>query len=102
MKALLVIDMQNGSFTEATPRHDTEGVVSRINKLADYFRQRKDVVIVIQHDGSVHGDFVPGTLPWEVLPQLTMLSGDARIAKTANDCFYKSYLGPFLQERAIK
>ena len=31
--ALLVIDMQAGLFTDETPRHEAEGVVSRINAL---------------------------------------------------------------------
>ncbi len=37
-KALLVIDMQKGSFTALTPRHDTDGVVQRINLMAEAFR----------------------------------------------------------------
>ena len=102
MKALLVIDMQNGSFTEATPRHDTGGVVARINQLAHFLRRQQDAVAVIQHDGSKQGDFVPGSAPWEVLPGLEILPGDARIGKTANDCFYESRLGPFLQEKGIR
>lgn len=35
MKALLIIDMQQGSFTPAAPRHDAEGVVNRINLLSE-------------------------------------------------------------------
>ena len=38
-KALLVIDMQKGSFTSETPRFDTNGVVKRINELAEMFRE---------------------------------------------------------------
>ncbi|MDP4679751.1 MAG: hypothetical protein NWS46_05220 [Cyclobacteriaceae bacterium] len=37
-KVLLVIDMQKGSFIPKTARYDTEGVVSRINSLANQFR----------------------------------------------------------------
>jgi nicotinamidase-related amidase len=37
-KALLVIDMQKGSFTPKTPRFDTNGVVNRINELTSIFR----------------------------------------------------------------
>ena len=32
--ALIIIDMQQGSFGEATPRHDAAGLVGRLNKLA--------------------------------------------------------------------
>lgn len=31
MKALLVIDMQAGSFTPATPRYESAAVIERIN-----------------------------------------------------------------------
>jgi nicotinamidase-related amidase len=102
MKALLVIDMQNGSFTEATPRHDAGGVVARINELACFLRRRKDAVVVVQHDGTAQGNFLPHTPEWEMLPGLELLPGDARIRKTANDCFYESGLGPFLQEKGIR
>ncbi len=32
--ALIVIDMQQGSFGPATPRHDAAGLVGRLNLLA--------------------------------------------------------------------
>ena len=32
--ALIVIDMQVGSFGDATPRFDTDGLVERLNLLA--------------------------------------------------------------------
>ena len=31
--ALIVIDMQQGSFTTASPRHDAAGLVQRLNRL---------------------------------------------------------------------
>lgn len=102
MKALLVIDMQQGSFTEATPRYDADGVVDRINSLATTFRAKGDVVVFIQHDGTAQGDFLPGTFEWEVLPGLVVATRDHRIAKTANDCFYHSQLAALLQEKDIR
>tara|TARA_R110000796_G_scaffold252637_1_gene389548 strand:- start:41 stop:187 length:147 start_codon:yes stop_codon:yes gene_type:complete len=44
-KALLVIDMQKGSFTPKTPRFDTDGVVKRINELSALFRKLSYAVI---------------------------------------------------------
>jgi len=52
MKALLIIDMQKISFTPDTPRLGAEGVIERINRLSDYFRNSGDLVIFIQHDGT--------------------------------------------------
>jgi nicotinamidase-related amidase len=62
MKALLIIDMQNTSFTPITPRFDSEGVVQRINKLSHKFRLAGDMVIFIQHDGTKEGFCVPNTV----------------------------------------
>gem|GEM_PF-6527493 len=55
--ALLIIDMQKGSFTEQTPRYDTEGLVGRLNQLAMVFRGRNLPVVFIQHDGTWKGAF---------------------------------------------
>ncbi len=101
MKALLIIDMQRGSFTAETPRHDAEGVISRINQLAGRFRSSGDPVLFIQHDGTIHGDFIPGSEAWKLLPELEIRAEDSFIAKTANDCFYKSELTAALQKQQI-
>jgi len=60
-KALLIIDMQAGSFTPATPRYDSDGVIDRINQLSAIFRSNGDQVIFIRHDGTKEGCYIPGT-----------------------------------------
>ncbi len=95
---LLVIDMQKGSFTSATPRYDTEGVVDRINTIAACLRTAGRPVFYIQHDGSQQNDFLPGSFDWEILDGLTVREEDLRIAKTANDCFYQSSLAQRLKK----
>jgi nicotinamidase-related amidase len=83
-KALLIIDMQKGSFTPATPRFDTEGVVKRIKR----FREHRYPVIYIQHNGSKQNCFVPNTEEWEILDELNIAESDLIVYKTANDSFY--------------
>ena len=100
-KALLVIDMQKGSFTEATPRHNTEGVVQIINLLSATFRARSLPVLFIQHDGSTMNDFVPFTTEWELLDELKIDIDDIRIDKYANDVFYRSELQRKLNQLAV-
>ncbi len=100
-KALLIIDMQAGSFTPATPRYDTEGVIERINQLAELFRKNGDQVIFIRHDGTKDGDYIPGTSDWQVLTALNQLPGDLYIEKTINDSFYQSDLQMTLQKLGI-
>lgn len=99
--ALLIIDMQKGSFTAATPRHDTAGVVSRINDLANIFRAQNLPVIFIQHDGSKEQAFIPHTEEWELLDELERSPSDLIISKTANDAFYQSDLAESLEENGI-
>ncbi|WP_298555834.1 isochorismatase family protein [uncultured Algibacter sp.] len=92
MKALLVIDMQKGSFTSKTPRYDTNGIIQRINKIAAVFRAKNLPVIYIQHDGTGTGEFEKESIEWENLNDLMVKQNDILIDKYANDVFYKSKL----------
>ncbi|WP_461638400.1 cysteine hydrolase family protein [Labilibaculum euxinus] len=96
--ALLIIDMQKGSFTPATPRYDTKGVVKRINQLSAGFREYGNPVIYIQHNGSKQNCFVPDTEEWEILDDLNIAESDLVVYKTANDSFYESDLEEKLKE----
>ena len=91
-RALLVIDMQKGSFTSEIPRFDTNGVVKRINELAQLFRALNHPVVYIQHDGTGSGAFEKNAPDWENLDALEVTTDDTRIDKYANDVFYKSEL----------
>jgi len=97
-KALLVIDMQKGSFTSETPRFDSKGVIERINSLARIFRESNYPVIFIQHDGTKENEFIPTTTEWELLDELEVESTDLLLNKYANDSFYRSKLSQILSE----
>jgi nicotinamidase-related amidase len=101
-KALLIIDMQKGSFSPATPRYDAQEVVNRINKLSDQFRKEACPVIFIQHDASKYHCFVPNTLEWELLDELNVSETDWLQSKTANDSFYQTDLEEKLHKHGIK
>ena len=100
-KALLVIDMQKGSFTALTPRHDTEGVVQRINLIARAFRTHSLPVLFIQHDGTPSGNFIPHTTEWKLLDDLLVEADDILVNKYANDVFYRSALQTKLEEFSV-
>lgn len=102
MKALLVIDMQKISFTPETPRYDEENVVSKINALSTKYRENKDLVIHIQHDGTKDGFCIPNTTEWEIIDSIQVEESDILVGKTANDCFYKSRLNEILKENNIE
>ncbi len=100
-KALLIIDMQKGSFTDKIHRFDTKGVVNRINSLAKQFRDSNSPVIYIQHDGTVGNAFLPNTSDWEILDELEVEQGDIRMNKYANDVFYNTNLKSLLTELKV-
>ncbi len=99
--ALLIIDMQKGSFTEITPRFDADGVVTRINELSSIARDLDVPVICIQHDGTGTGEFEKNSSEWENLDALLIEPSDILIDKYANDVFYKSNLQNTLSKLAI-
>jgi len=85
--ALIVIDMQQGSFTADQPRHDAAGLVRRLNALADRVRSAGGMVIFIQHDGPEDDPHHPSKPGWQLLPELTVLPADQIVRKTACDAF---------------
>ena len=101
-KALLVIDMQKGSFTSKTPRFDSDAIVKRINLLSKEFRKSENHVVFVQHDGSKENTFIPETTEWELLSDLEIHPNDFIIQKTANDSFYNSALHHKLLDLKVK
>lgn len=59
-QALIIVDMQRGSFTPATPRFDAEGLVNRLSGLAARVRKAEGLVIFIQHEGPKGDPHHPG------------------------------------------
>ena len=100
-KALLIIDMQKGSFNWDWPPHDWEGVIRRINDLSRIFRQKSLPVIFIQHDGSGTGNYERNTEAWELLDELTKGRNDIVIDKKYNDAFHKTRLKLVLDNAAV-
>jgi len=102
LKALLIIDMQAGSFSAETPRYKAAEVIQRINALSGLFRKQANPVIFVQHDGTREHCFIPGTDDWQLLDELDKSPEDVFLSKTANDTFYDTNLDEFLKTRGIK
>ncbi|MCE7072266.1 cysteine hydrolase [Dyadobacter sp. CY327] len=100
-KGLLIIDMQNGSFTADSRRYDPEGVVARINALAAAFRKNGLPVIFIQHDGTKLDEYIPNTHDWQLLADLNVEKQDLILAKEAHDAFYNTELETKLNEMNV-
>ncbi|MCZ4243934.1 cysteine hydrolase family protein [Pedobacter punctiformis] len=101
MKALLIIDMQIGSFKPYAARYNTMEVINNINQIADNFRKNGDKVIFIQHDGTKENCFLPNTEDWQLLPELNQETDDLFVSKTVNDSFYQTDLQEILEKHNI-
>ena len=100
--ALIVIDMQQGSFGDATPRHDAAGLVARLNLLGQSVRAKGGTVVFIQHDGPPGDPHHPNQPGWRLLPDLEVRPQDTVIHKTSCDSFLDTRLDAFLRDAAIE
>jgi nicotinamidase-related amidase len=98
-QALLIVDMQQGLF--ATPRHDADGLVSRINALSARMRAKQSPVIFIQHCG-VDGDDLHPSQPGHALHGGLMVEAtDTIIAKAFCDAFLETSLASTLSKFGV-
>jgi nicotinamidase-related amidase len=100
--ALIVIDMQQGSFGPETPRHDAAGLVGRLNRLAGAVREQGGRVVFIQHDGPPGDPHHPDQPGWRFLPELDVQAADTIIHKKSCDSFLDTALDDFLRARGIE
>ena len=101
MKALLIIDMQIGSFSPYSARYNTMEVISKINQLAEAFHQQNDKIIYIKHNGSKENCLIPNTTEYNILPELVQNTTDITVVKEANDAFYQTELESILKQNSI-
>lgn len=99
-QVLLVVDMQQGLFS--TPRHDTDGLVARINGLSARMRAKHLPVIFIQHCGPDGDDLHPSQPGYALHSGLTVDAQDTIIAKASCDAFLGTSLRSTLSELQIE
>jgi len=99
--ALIIVDMQQGSFTSGSPRYDAEGLVNRINRLAERVRSSGGVVLFVQHDGPLGDPHHPDEPGWRLLPDLETKEGDLFVRKTSCDAFLETDLNDVLMSSGV-
>lgn len=99
--ALIIVDMQQGAFGDAPPKHDAAGLVDRLNRLADAVRAAGGAVIFIQHDGPPGDAFHPGLPGWRLIEELGPRPADTVIRKKSCDAFLETPLDEFLRSRTV-
>lgn len=98
MIALLIIDMQVGTFDAPNPQRDVSGVVDKINRLAAAVRNAGENVVFIQYDGPAGDTFHPGARTPQLIRERHRSQEDRVINKRACDAFYESDLKTLLDE----
>jgi nicotinamidase-related amidase len=84
--ALLVVDVQNG-VVDGSYRRDE--VVANIKRLVDKARAERVPVVWVQHADD---ELVPGTPPWEYVPELTPAETEPLVHKRYGDSFEDTVL----------
>jgi nicotinamidase-related amidase len=98
--ALVVVDMQAGSFLpDCPPRYDFSALVERLNALTRWVRNGGGLVVWVHHDGTPGDGLEPGTDGWQILAALERRACDAAISKIANDSFLGTRLEALLREK---
>ncbi len=99
--ALLIIDMQLGSFTPVGPKYNAVGLVDRLNALGDAVRTARGTVIFVQRDGPEGDPHHPDLPGWHLLPTLHIREGDLRVHKPSCDAFLHRELDDVLRAGGI-
>ncbi|MCM6773081.1 isochorismatase family protein [Nocardia sp. CDC159] len=79
--AVIVVDVQNGVVADVYQR---DAVVAAIGRLVDKARAARVPVVWVQDIGE---DRVPGTEPWQIVPELVPADDEPRLAKRHGDSF---------------
>jgi nicotinamidase-related amidase len=97
-EALLIIDVQKGLVKGA---YREQEVLAAISQSIARIRERKGLIIFIQHCSSGWEPLKKGNEGWAVHASLDMQDGDHFIEKEASDSFYESGLDELLQSNGI-
>lgn len=93
--ALLVVDVQNGVVASA---HARDEVVDNIAGLVDRARGEQAPVVWVRHADD---DLVPGTDPWQIVPELRPGDAEPLVDKHYGDAFEDTDLESVLAELAV-
>jgi nicotinamidase-related amidase len=99
--ALIIIDMQVASFTPAASRHDAEGLIVRLNRLAAQTRESGGLVVFVQHDGPPGDPHHPDSDGWRLLPEFDRRNDDIVVRKRSCDSFLATDLDRVLGEAEV-
>jgi nicotinamidase-related amidase len=95
--ALLVIDMQKNCKEATSCKASFEKAVEYINEISQYFRQRKQPVVIIQ-DVEAEG---PETEGFKCVEELVVSDDDFFVHKTYCNAFWETELDNILKNKGV-
>lgn len=98
MKALLVIDLQNGVCKEDKVIYNYDHLIKGVNQRIQKNRELQQPLIFIQHNDS---ELVYGSESWQLVSELDFLTGDFLIQKTHANSFFKTKLQQTLSDLKV-
>ena len=105
--AVVVIDVQNavlsvpGMLRPAETMAALDACVARIAGLLVGARRSDIPILFVQHDGTVGHRLKPGSVGWQIRPELTPRCSEPVVHKRASDSFFHTTLDAELQSRKI-
>ncbi|BCB03682.1 cysteine hydrolase family protein [Bacillus sp. KH172YL63] len=101
-EALLVIDVQNGMFSSASPVHGGEVLLQHINGAVKYAKTNEIPIIYIRHNGKKGSPLEKGTEGWRFHERIAPGTGALVVEKKTPDSFYRTGLHQVLKEKQIE
>jgi nicotinamidase-related amidase len=98
-EALIVIDVQNGMFSDPdNPVFRGDHLISVIKRLIRYFRNQKIPIIYIQHNGASGSPLEKSSDGWKIRQEIKPKNSDIVIQKNTPNSFLDTDLKSILNE----
>ncbi|OLU27008.1 cysteine hydrolase [Pseudomonas sp. PA27(2017)] len=101
MKALIVIDVQEGLFGPEPKPAFSSDIIARINKLTQRARLHDVPVILVQHEATTGEYFTYGSAAWQLASGLVTDERDSFVRKTTPDSFLRTDLDALLKQAGV-
>jgi len=99
--ALLIIDMQEGNFSEPNPIYKGYELLKKVKNLISKARPSTPIVFIQNNGGSGDPDEY-GTASWQIHSSIKPIQDDVVIQKRTPDAFHETSLNNELKSRGIK
>ena len=100
--ALLLIDIQNGMFSEDNPVYKSEHLLDTIEHLLTQARQTNTPILYIQHEAPKGKTLERGASGWFIHPRVQPTPDDIIIHKKTPDSFHETCLNQKLKDMQVE